>query len=53
MALVSGFAALIMQVDSYMLERRQKVAQMEFQARLKACEESGGRWFKGDCEPVP
>lgn len=49
LAALGGLVALGIQVDRYLLERRQVVAQMAFQEAVRACEMDGGKWFRGEC----
>ena len=41
------------QLDRWQIERRQMVAQVRYDTAVRECEDSGGRWWRGSCEPVP
>lgn len=40
---------LAIQVDRWLIERRQLEAQVQFEREIAGCERDGGRWYKGDC----
>ena len=43
---VEGYIAM----DRWQIERRQMIAQVRFEEAVRGCVETGGRWFKGNCE---
>lgn len=49
LAALGGIVTIAMQVDRYLIERRQMVAQMRFEEAVRDCVETGGKWFKGEC----
>ena len=53
LAALGGLVGLVIQVDRYMLERRQIVAQMAFREAVAACEMEGGKWWRGECRLEP
>ena len=46
---MGGIITLAIQVDSYLIERRQKIAQLTFEEAVRDCELGGGKWWRGDC----
>lgn len=40
---------LAIQVDRWIIERRQLEAHVQFEREVANCEYDGGRWFRGDC----
>jgi hypothetical protein len=52
LAVLGGLVTLGIQVDSYIIQRRQLVAQMRFEDQVRDCETTGGRWWRGNCEPI-
>jgi hypothetical protein len=49
LGILGGLVTLGTQVDSYIIERRQKVAQVRFEEEVRFCELDGGRWWRGEC----
>jgi hypothetical protein len=52
-AVLGGLATVWAQVDSYLIERQRKLHQMAYEMKVQECELSGGKWWRGTCEPVP
>jgi hypothetical protein len=51
--ILTAIAALVptgIMLDKYLIERRQMVKQQNYEAQVKVCETSGGRWFAGECQ---
>jgi len=36
-------------LDRWQIERRQVVAQVRHDTEVRDCEETGGRWWRGEC----
>jgi hypothetical protein len=53
LAVLGGLVALAIQVDNHLIERRQKMAQRAYRAAVAACQEAGGKWWRGSCELGP
>lgn len=47
---LGGVVTIGIQLDKYLLERQRMKMQMAHEAEVMACEEAGGRWFRGSCE---
>lgn len=41
------------QLDRWRIERHQMKIDMAHRQEVTECEESGGRWWRGDCERLP
>ena len=55
-AIVAALGSLVplgIQLDRYIIERRQMQAQMLIEAEMKACQEMAGRWWRGACDLSP
>ena len=37
-------------LDRWQIERRQMIAQVRFEEEVRDCQETGGRWWRGNCE---
>ena len=49
LAVLATCVPLAMQVDRYILERRQLAAQATYRQQVERCETGGGKWARGDC----
>ena len=50
--IVTALAVLVplaIQVDRWLLERRQMIARTGFEAAVAECEAHSGRWWRGEC----
>lgn len=41
---------IYIQMDRWLIERHQMKIDMAHRQEVTECEESGGRWWRGDCE---